>query len=235
MIKFRLLLVDDHPALRESIAAAAQDYYPRRLDVVGQCGDGITAVEQAKNFSPDVVLLDLGLPGKEGIQVLSEIRSACPSTRLVVFSMHDDQFHVVEAIRAGADDYLFKGLFGAKEVVDHLVQWMERESQRPDRVKNHVFSALRGLAADRVARGIPVLTETELRVLGLAAFQGLSAKEMAKLLRQGTPSLSARTIRKHLENSYEKLGARNQAHAVCLAIHYGLLSADRAEPRDSRE
>lgn len=234
MNKFRLLLVDDHPALRESIAAAAQDFYPKRLDIVGQCGDGISAVDEAQKLRPDIVLLDLGLPGKNGVQVLAEIRSVCPSTRLVVFSMHDDQSHVVEAIRAGADDYLFKGLLGAKEVVDHLVHWMERESSKPDRVRTHIFSALRGVAADRVARGVPVLTETELRVLGLAAFQGMSVKEMAKLLREETTSLSARTVRKHLENSYEKLGARNQAHAVCLAIKFGLLSAERAEAGDDR-
>ncbi|MBK8575763.1 MAG: response regulator transcription factor [Elusimicrobia bacterium] len=222
--KFRLILVDDHPAMRESIAAAVADFYPRRLDVVAQCGDGLSAVEQAKKHGPDLVLLDLGLPGKNGLQALAEICSACPATRLIVFSMHDDQAHVVDAIRAGADDYLFKGQMGAKEVVDHVAHWLERESEKPDRVRGHVFSALRGLAVDRVARGLPSLTETEIRVLGLAGFRGLSMKEIAKEL-----SGSERTIRKHLENTYEKLGARNQAHAVCLAIKLGILSAESAE------
>jgi DNA-binding NarL/FixJ family response regulator len=233
--KYRLILVDDHPAMRESIAAAVEDFYPRRLEVVAQCGDGISAVEQAKRARPELVLLDLGLPGKHGLQVLSEIRAACPGVRLIVFSMHDDQAHVVDAVRAGADDYLFKGSLGAKEVVDHVAQWLERESEKPDRLRNHVFAALRGLVADRVARGLPSLTPTEIRVLELAAFQGLSMKEIAQVLSGERESLSERTVRKHLENTYEKLGARNQAHAVCLAIKLGILSAESAESVERNE
>jgi DNA-binding NarL/FixJ family response regulator len=171
--KYRLILVDDHPAMRESIAAAVEDFYPRRLEVVAQCGDGISAVEQAKRARPELVLLDLGLPGKHGLQVLSEIRAACPGVRLIVFSMHDDQAHVVDAVRAGADDYLFKGSLGAKEVVDHVAQWLERESEKPDRLRNHVFAALRGLVADRVARGLPSLTPTEIRGVGIGGLSGV--------------------------------------------------------------
>lgn len=230
--KFRLILVDDHPALRESIAAAVTDFYPRRLEVVAQCGDGNSAVVQAKKLRPDLVVLDLGLPGKNGLHVLAELRAACPSMRLIVFSMHEDQAHVVDAVRAGADDYLFKGTMGAKEVVDHVAQWLERESEKPDRVRDHVFAALRGTTAERVARGLPALTETEIRVLGLAGFRGLSMKEIAKVLSKEGSALSERTIRKHLENAYEKLGAHNQAHAVCLAIKLGILSADSAEPAE---
>lgn len=230
--KFRLILVDDHPALRESIAAAVEDFYPKRLEVVAQCGDGNGAVEQSKKLKPDLVLLDLGLPGKNGIQVLAEIRATCPATRLIVFSMHDDQAHVVDAVRAGADDYLFKGLMGAKEVVDHVAQWLERESEQPDRVRTHVFAALRGVTANRVARGLPALTNTEIRVLGLAGFRGLSMKEIAQVMSGEGSALSERTVRKHLENTYEKLGAHNQAHAVCLAIKLGILSAESAEPAE---
>ena len=233
--KCRLILVDDHPAMRESILSAAADFYPDRLAVVAQCGDGVSAVELVKKWRPDLVLLDLGLPGMNGLRVLAEIRIVCPTTRVIVFSMHDDQSHVVDAIRAGADDYLFKGVHSAREVVDHLVGWVDREAEKPDRVRSHVFAALRGIAADRVARGVPSLTEMEVQVLKLAAFQGLSMKEIAKVLGQTRDGFSERTVRKHLENSYGKLGARNQAHAVCLAVKFGILSAESAESAEDNE
>lgn|GEM_PF-1790109 len=228
--RYRILLVDDHPALRESIAAAVRDFRPDQLEVAGQCGDGVAALELVKRHKPDLVVLDLGLPRLGGVQAIPEIKKLVPGIVVLVFSMYDDQAHVVEAIRAGADDYLFKQDATPAVVVDHILRSLESRLEVQDKLHRRLFTALRQAEGDRLSTGLPRLTGAELEVLKRAAYQGLSMKEIARELGGAGGPLSELTVRKHFENIYEKLGAQSQSHAVCLAIKFGILSSDPAEP-----
>lgn len=229
--KFRVLLVDDHPAMRESVADAIADYHPGSLEVVGQAGDGVSAVELTRKQRPDVVVLDLGLPRMEGVRVVREIKKINKGILIVVVSMYDDQAHVVEAIRAGADDYLFKQEAKPSEIAEHILKSLEKTLPVQDRLHSRLFTALRQIDEKSLDLGVTKLTEAELAVLQRAAFRGLSMKAIAQAsTERDARGLSELTVRKHFEHIYQKLGAQSQAHAVCLAIKYGFISPDGAEP-----
>jgi two-component system, NarL family, response regulator len=220
--RFRIVLADDHPAIRESIAAAIQDNHADRLEVVAQAGDGVSALEEVRRHKPDLVVLDIGLPRMDGTQVLREIKRFNLETLVLVFSMYEDQAHVVEAIRCGADDYLFKQEARPGDVALHILRALEK-----DRLHERLFSALRRMDPDRLDLGLAELTPAELDVLKWAAHRGYSMKEIAR----AHGGVSELTVRKHFERIYAKLGARNQAHAVSLAVKYGLIDPDLAEPK----
>jgi len=227
---YKVILADDHPALRESIAAAIDDFGENQVKVVAQAGDGVTVLDEVKKHKPDLVVLDLGLPRLDGIQVIREIKKYNEKTIVLVFSMYDDQAHVVEAIRAGAEDYLFKHDATPEEVVNHILRALEKGLIVQDKLHDRLFRSLRQIDKEKLDLGLPKLTGAELEVLKLAAYKGFSMKEIAKELGGKDGKLSELTVRKHFEHIYEKLGAQGQAQAVCLAVKYGLISSDPAEP-----
>lgn len=218
----RVLLADDHPLLRESVAAHIADHCAGDLKVVAQAADGSAAVEAVKHHDPDLVLMDIHMPGMNGIDAIREIRRLKPRILLLVFSALEDQANVLEAIQAGADDYIFKRDANAAAVAAHLLRAVDKEPQQASRKK--LFEVLRGV---RSAEEPGVLTGAEIEVLKMVAHHGCSMKEAAQRL-GGTRGLAESTIRKHLERIYQKLGARSQSHAVCLAIKRKILSPDGA-------
>jgi two-component system NarL family response regulator len=228
--RYRIALADDHPALRESVAAAVEAFHRDAMEVVAQAGDGVAALEQARRLRPDLLVLDLGMPRLGGLEALREIKRSCPETMVLVFSMYDDQAHVVEAIRAGADDYLFKAQARPADVANHIRRALEKRLAAQDGLHERLLSAIRQMNPDDVARGVIRLTGAELEILREAAHHGRSMKEIAQTLSGPDRTLSEHTVRKHLEHAYEKLGARSQAHAVCLAVKYGIISSEPAEP-----
>lgn len=226
--RHRVLLAEDHPAMRESVAAALEDFHRARVEVVGHAADGVEAVELAKKFRPDLVLLDIGMPRLDGLRALRLIKEENPKVLVLIFSMYDDQAHVVEAIRAGADDYLFKHEARPAEVARHILAALEKKAPEGDGLRARLFSALRESGEGRPDLGLARLTGAELEVLKLAGHRGLTMKEIGRDLGGLSPS----TVRKHFEHIYAKLGAQSQAHAVCLAVKAGLISSDPAEPSD---
>jgi two-component system nitrate/nitrite response regulator NarL len=226
----RVILADDHPALRESIASHIEDHHADRLRVVAQVGDGESAVAAAEKYNPDVILLDLGLPRLDGIAATRRIKAARPNAVVLIFSMYEDQAHIVESLRAGADDYLFKRNAAAAQVVEAIYRALDERVPARDQVRNSLLQAIRG--ADRLDTGAPQLTGMELEVMKRVGLRGMSMKEIAADLGRAEAPLSEHTIRKHLEHIYDKLGARGQAHAVALAIRHGLISPHDAQPAD---
>jgi DNA-binding NarL/FixJ family response regulator len=231
--RYAILIADDHPAMRESIASAVEDDHSDKIEVVAQAADGAAAVEEALKRRPDLVVLDIGLPRLDGIQALRKIKAALPETVVLIFSMYDDRAHVIEAIRAGADDYLFKQESRPSEVAEHILRALEKKLALQDKLHERLFTVLRGVDAQHLDLGLTPLTGAELEVLRLAAHKGWSMKEIARELSGKDRSVSELTVRKHFEHIYEKLGAQGQAHAGCLAIKHGLISADPAEPTRS--
>lgn len=228
---YRVVIADDHPAMREAVGDALADLPGRRVVVVGHAADGCEAVDLVERLTPDALVLDVGLPRLDGLAVLRRVKAMTPAPFVMVLSMYDDQAHVVAAVRAGADDYLFKHEARPRAVAGRLLEALDRPSASGDSLRDRLFLALRGAEEKDIHWGISRLTSAELEVLSLAAQQGLSMKEIATALSRPDRPLTEPTVRKHFEHIYEKLGASSQAHAVALAIKHGFIRPDEASPR----
>jgi DNA-binding NarL/FixJ family response regulator len=209
----RLLVADDHPVVRDGLVAmlgTQPDFV-----VLGEASTGVEAVEQAAALEPDVVLLDLEMPGLDGAAALAQMRAARPQLRALVFTAFDTDERIVSAVRAGAQGYLLKGaprdeLFNAIRVVaggGSLLQPV---------VASRLLQRLNA-AADAPAPSAEPLTEREHEVLRLLA-QGKPNKEIAAAL-----SISERTVKFHVSSLLSKLGASNRTEAVTLAAQRGLI------------
>ncbi len=212
-VPIRLLVVDDHPVVRDGLVAMLGTQPD--FEVVGQASTGLEAVERAAALAPDVVLLDLEMPGLDGAEALAQMRAARPLVRALVFTAFDTDERIVGAVRAGAQGYLLKGaprdeLFNAIRVVaggGSLLQPV---------VASRLLQRL-SAAADASAPPPEPLTEREHEVLRLLA-QGKPNKEIAAAL-----AISERTVKFHVSSILSKLGAGNRTEAVTLAAQRGLV------------
>ena len=225
----RVLVVDDHPMVRQIVAMACDDR--PSLRVVGHAGDGWEALEQCALLHPDVVVLDLGLPGLSGFEVLVRIREESPSTRVLVVSGRDDPAAVFESVRLGADGYLEK-----TGSVDDIAASVEAVGQGTKVFSVDHQRAVRGQLGDLVRRSRRAaslaarMTRREREILELLA-AGLSTRLIASRL-----GVSESTAEAHSRSLYRKLGVRNRVEAVHRAAQMRLVKlvgsgeTDRTEP-----
>lgn len=224
----RLLIADDHALLRRSLRALLE---ARGFAVVGEARDGEEAVEMAGRLAPDVVLMDIGLPGMDGIAATRAVLAARPQTRVVVITGFLEEEHLVEALEAGAHGYLLKSeeperLFAALEAVV-----AGRPALPPDlaqRALSRLARARKDPGGDRPGRAPLRLTEREIEVLRLMA-RGVSATaSMARRM-----GCAERTVKFHVGNVLDKLGVRSRAEAVAYALGNRLVEpADAGGPDD---
>lgn len=205
----RVLVVDDHPIVREGLATVLQDMPD--LDVVACAASAEEAIRLVGAHHPDVVLLDLELPGIGGVDAIPTILSSGDGTQVLVFTAYDSDERVFGAVRAGARGYLLKGA-GADEIARGIRAVASGESYLEPRVAARL---LQEVSAPRRFAGL--LTERERTVLRLVA-AGQSNKQIARTL-----SISERTVKFHVTSIYRKLNADNRAQAVALANQRGLL------------
>ncbi len=208
----RVLVADDHSLFRDGIVSLLE---AAGFDVVGQVGDGQAAVEAAHRLRPDVVLMDITMPGMDGLQALQIIRTDLPATQVVMLTVSDDDANLFEAIRHGAAGYLLKNLNAEEflkilEGVEHGEAAMTRQT---------TARLLHGMAHASQPAGEVAdhLTEREADLLRLVA-QGLPNKAIAQRL-----SLSENTVKYHLKNILQKLGVQNRTEAAAYAIRNGLI------------
>lgn len=205
----RLLVVDDHPIVRDGLVAVLQDQPD--LQVVGAAGTAEEAVALTGSLRPDVVLLDLEMPGIGGVAAIPQVIESSPGTRVMVFTAYDADDQVFGAIRAGAAGYLLKGA-GVAEIAQAVRTIHEGGSY----LESHV--AARVLAAVGSRRRDPTrLSAREREVLQLLA-QGLATKQIARSL-----GIAERTVKYHVASIFSKLGATSRAQAVALAARQNLL------------
>ncbi|GAA2465881.1 response regulator transcription factor [Agromyces soli] len=218
----RVLLVDDHGAIREALRIMLESH---GLVVVGEAADGETAVRNATALRPDVVLMDLRMPGMGGVAATREIQAQGLADVLVLTSFDEDEL-VFGAIRAGAAGFLLKTA-DAATLVDAVRRVAAGEGMLDPRVTRRALAALAGAGAegrpgdggersraDAPARGIPDaagLTGRERDVLDGMAL-GRSNAELAEAL-----GISVPTVKTHVSNVLAKLGARSRSHAVAIA------------------
>jgi DNA-binding NarL/FixJ family response regulator len=201
----RVLIVDDHPALREGLRAILTTQSD--IAVVGEAATGQEAVARAIALRPDVVLMDLEMPGVDGVEATRRIRERLPGTRVVVFTAFDGDERVMSAVEAGAHGYLLKG--AARAEIFHAVRAAYQGGAPFQPTAATVL--LRRLAEQRGTRE-EVLSPREREVLHLLA-DGLTNKEIARRL-----AVSERTVKFHVGSIFAKLGVPNRAAAVRVAL-----------------
>ena len=205
----RIMVADDHPVLREGLVAVLGTQPD--FDVVGEAADGSETVRLAKTLHPDVILLDLEMPGTNGVAALEGLRDAGSGARAIVFTAYDTDERILGALRAGARGYLLKGA-SRKEIFDAIRTVHAGGSLLEPGVTNRLLDHV------REGREPPEpLTPRELEVLGLIA-QGLHNSEIA-----GRLFVTERTVKFHVSSILAKLGADNRTEAVALAARRGLI------------
>jgi DNA-binding NarL/FixJ family response regulator len=212
----RILIADDHPVVREGLRAileAAPD-----LILVGEAADGAEAVQLAGTLSPDVVLMDLRMPGLDGIQAIRQIKARYPAVAIVILTTYDDDAYIVRGLRAGARGYLLKDT-SRKALFEAVRAAARGESLLPSAVVEKVVAHL----AEPRPAGTEKLTGREREVLALLA-QGAANKEIARHL-----NITERTVKAHVTSIFTKLGVSSRAEAVAVALRSGFLPV---EPRE---
>jgi DNA-binding NarL/FixJ family response regulator len=218
MSPLRILLVDDHLLFREGLARLL-DAQPD-FEVVGEAADGLEALERVRALRPDVVLMDLRMPGCDGLEATRRIKRELSSVQVVVLSVSDDEQDFFAAIRYGADGYLVKDI-----QPEALFQELRGLIQGEVPISRAMAGKLlRQLArADRLAVpsvSLDVLSAREQEVLALVA-EGFSNAEIAADL-----GVAVNTVRNHVRSILEKLGVRNRVQAAVCAVRAGLLFSE---------
>ncbi len=208
----RILVADDHSLFRDGLVSLLE---AAGFEVVGQVGEGASAVEAALRLRPDVVLLDITMPGTNGLDALRQIRAAWPEAQVVILTASDDEASLFEAVEAGARGYLLKNL-NADEFVEMLNGLARGEAAMTRRTTARLMTGLAHHQQSAVASP-EALTEREVTLLKLMV-QGLSNKEIAQAL-----SLSENTVKYHVKHILQKLGAQNRTEAAVQALQFGLL------------
>lgn len=217
MPKTRILLADDHALFREGlgiIIASQPD-----MEVVGEAGDGLEAVVKALELKPDLVLMDIHMPGCDGLEATRKIKTALPDTTIVILTVRDDEEKLFEAIRSGAQGYLLKNIH-SREMLEMLRGALRGEAAIPPRLAGRMLEEFRRMSRQgRPSTGDEpdLLTPRELEVLGCVA-QGMTDKEIATHL-----TLSLHTVKTHLRNILSKLQVRSRREAVRLAKDRGIV------------
>jgi len=218
----KVMLVDDHPLFLEGLRNLMETY---EFEVVGTAGTGHEAVEKARVLKPDVILMDIELPGCSGIDVINPIKSEMPDVKIVMLTSFNEDEKLFEAVKRGASGYLLKNL----QVAELLSLLQTLEMGEPPLSPGLAARLLEEFARQENEKKADVsaghefngrLTERQIEVLNLVA-QGMSYKEIGAAL-----ELSTRTIKYHMNRIMELLQVENRAQAIAYA------TGDRTNPFD---
>jgi DNA-binding NarL/FixJ family response regulator len=209
----RLVIADDHPVVRDGLSSMfARD---PEFEVLGEAADGAEAVQLARDLRPDVILMDLRMPGVDGLTAITELARQGIPTRVLVLTTYDTDSHVLPAIEAGATGYLLKDAPRA-ELLRAVRAAARGEAVLSPSVAARLMSRFR-------APGAGPLSQRELEVLELVASGATNREAAARLF------ITEATVKTHLLNIYAKLGVGDRAAAVAEAFNRGLLTPGTAE------
>jgi DNA-binding NarL/FixJ family response regulator len=214
-MRYDVVLVDDHKIMRDGIKAILR--HSDEFQVAGEAENGVDAVQMVKRLRPAIVLMDIGLPGLNGIEATVEILRHVPETRIIVLSMYDDEHSVVSAIRSGARAFVLKKA-SDNDLLDALRTVAKGGSYLSPQVSDRLLHRIqRGdLESKQLPSSLEGLSPRELQVLRLVA-EGKTSKEIAVML-----DLGLQTVRSYRKTMMKKLGVNNVAGLTQLALSAGL-------------
>lgn len=212
MTQIRILIVDDHQIVRQGIRSLLSNY--SEFDIVGEAGDGATALKQVQRLRPDVTLLDIRLPGESGLEVLRQIRQAQPEARVLMLTSFDDEEYVLNALRAGAQGFVLKSVSDdmlvqaihsvcrgehalSPQITEHMVRWVTTAPPPPP--EKLIFD------------------QDEQQILHLLV-EGASNTTIAAQL-----YLSPTTLKRKLRKIFAKMKVQTRAQAAAEAVKQGLI------------
>jgi DNA-binding NarL/FixJ family response regulator len=206
----RLLIVDDHPVVRAGIVgmvASQEDF-----EIIAEAGDGAEAITLAAAHQPDVVLMDLRMPGMDGVEAIEVLQREQPAVRVLVLTTYDTDADILRAVEAGATGYLLKDT-PRETLFDAIRSAARGESVLAPTVAARLMGRMRAPAGE-------ALSTREIEVLNLVA-GGASNKTVAVTLH-----ISVATVKSHLIHIYEKLGVSDRTSAVTTALERGIIRLD---------
>lgn len=214
MTKIKLMIADDHKLFREGIKAllAVTD----DIEIIGEAEDGEAALKKSRELEPDVILMDINMPGLNGIRATEQILAQFPQIRIIMLTMLEDDASIFHAMRAGARGYLLKGA-DPQEVLSVIRAVADGQALFGPAIATRLMQYFKELSAKPAVPGTPFpeLTERELEILRLIS-QGLNNQEIARKL-----VLSHKTIRNHITNIFSKLQVADRAQAIVRAREAG--------------
>ncbi len=211
--KIKVLAVDDHRLVREGLTNLLR-IHPD-IDVVGEASDGDEAVAKARTLDPDVILMDISMPGMNGITATKLIKKEMPRIKVIMLTMLDQEGYVYEAVKSGATGYLLKNTC-LEELVKAIKEVLKggatlHAEAQAQLLKEYVFMA-------RKNQDTYGLSDREIEVLQLLA-DGMSNKEIAARL-----FISTQTVKTHIAHIFDKLGVSDRTEAVAAALRRGLVT-----------
>jgi DNA-binding NarL/FixJ family response regulator len=204
-MSIKVVIADDHEVVRRGLVSLLSG---SEVKIVGEASSGDEAIKLTRKLKPDVVLLDIRMPGKDGLEALERIRADMPGVRVVMLSTFDNPTYVARAVAAGAHDYMLKGCTRA-ELINSITG--AAAGQLPMKA-----GELRRVATTMANRDIP-LTQRETQVLRHMAL-GLSNKEIAQSL-----TISVETVKEHVQNILRKIAVGDRTQAAVWAVRRGLV------------
>jgi two-component system NarL family response regulator len=213
----RVLIADDQALFRRGlyVVLGTEDH----IEVVAEAENGAEAIARAEDLVPDVVLMDVRMPRVNGIEAARQIRELCPSTKILMLTVSDEEDDLYEAIKAGANGYLLKEI-SVEEVAEAIRAVVQGQSLISPSMASKLlneFNSLAKKAEERQQYPAPALTSRELEVLKLVA-KGMSNREIAEEL-----FISENTVKNHVRNILEKLHLHSRMEAVIYAVRERLL------------
>ncbi len=213
MEKVRVIIADDHVLVREGLRKILE--LDGSIEVVTEVGDGQGAINMARKLKPDVVLMDINMPGTDGLKATQVIKKESSNIRVIALTIYEDD-QVVEMVKAGVSAYVLKDVAGA-ELIDTIHKVMAGEIVIHPRVANRLVKELH--RQDKKNEAVK-LTRRERDILDLLA-KGYSNKDMAEAM-----FISEKTVKNHLTSIFKKLGVKDRTKAALYAIKNGLVSDD---------
>ena len=210
--RLRVMVVDDHALFRRGLEMVLGD--EPDIELVGEASDGEEAVQKAAEVMPDIVLMDVRMPKRSGIEATAEIKELMPHVKILMLTISDEETDLYDAIKAGASGYLLKEI-PIEEVADAIRGvWAGQSRISPSMASKLLteFAAISKGTDERTTMPAPRLTDREMEVLRLVA-QGLNNRDIAKQL-----FISENTVKNHIRNILEKLHLHSRMEAVVYAV-----------------
>lgn len=217
----RVLLADDHTFYRRGVAAELARH--PQIEVVGEAGDGAEAIALARETRPELILMDLSMPHIGGLGALQAIKEEMPEVRVVVLSVHEDDEHLFEAIRRGADGYLRKSI-EPRALLDALERLRHGEAPIDGELAARILHEFRHLQAHATQPQAQPLTKREVMVLEHLV-KGETNREIAVAL-----VVTEHTVKMHVRNILDKLHLQNRSQAAVYALRSGLVECSSQPP-----